>query len=80
MNIQESFADKFLKLVLKSKTHSGSNKFLASLLKKDPKINKTVASLGKVVRDIEKWAESERKSNPEFAQAERDVDKIMRDN
>ena len=80
MAIQESFSDKFLNLILKSKSDSGSNRFLISLLKLNPKLNKALDGIDKSRKEIQKWADRERKENPDFAQAERDIDKIMKGN
>lgn len=80
MKVQESFADKFLNLVLKSKSDGGSNRFLISLLKLNPNLNKSIAGLDKVLSDINKKADQERKTNPDFARAEKDIAKIMKGN
>ena len=79
MALQESFADKFLNLILKSKSDSGSNRFLISLLKLNPKLNKSLGGLNQVLKDTEKWAERQRKIDPDFVQAEKEIDKIWKD-
>ena len=45
----------------------------------NPKLGRLFNELGENLAETEKWAEEERKSNPDFAQAEKDVEEIMKD-